>query len=260
MKARPVDDSTCLELATGFPDIADLRLWVPEAITSNTGNSAVYPVGKWAGSPDRLSQKVPRENTLGPGNCPKVDENTFECSGIRIPADSPVEWETTVLLDEDHATFTVRLTNLGDACLRKAAGAICLRFTDAGWWSDEATFAISDGAMVSLATLGREAGQPNPFQAYLLKGQTYDHVFYHEFWGINESRLDRGLLVSEHAEAGVCVGIESETAYFMHSNKGNPCTDLMLAFGDIEPQGTAEAGGTVWVRRGLARDLVPEAR
>ena len=259
MKAHPIDDSTCVELATGYTAVAKLRLWVPEAITSNTGNSAVYPVGKWTGSPDRLWQKVPRENTLGPGNCPKVDDNAFECCGIRIPADSPVEWETTVLVDEDRTAFTVRLTNLGDTQLQKAAGAICLRFTDAGWWSDDATFAVSDGAMVSLATLGRDGGPPNPFQAYLLKGQTYDHVFYHEFWGINENRLDRALLVSEHTEPGVCVGIESETAYFMHSNKGNPCTDLMLAFGDIEPQGTSEACGAVWVRRGLARDLVWEA-
>lgn len=259
MEAHPVDNSTCVELATGHEAIGNLRLWVPEAVLTNTGNSAVYPVGTWDATGGQLTQKVPREHTIGPGNCPKVDEKTFECCGIRIPADCPVEWETSVLIEEDRATFTIRLKNLGETPMRKAGAAICLRLADADRWSDDTTFAIADGELVTLTALGRDGGQPNAFQAYLLRDQTYDHVFYHELWGINENRIDTALLVSEHAEAGVCVGIESETAYFMHSNKGNPCTDLMLAFGDIEPQETAEACGTVWVRRGLARDFMAEA-
>ena len=47
MQLTPVKDSTQVRIDTGDPNIGALRLWVPEAIASNTGVSAVYPVGTW---------------------------------------------------------------------------------------------------------------------------------------------------------------------------------------------------------------------
>jgi len=259
MRLKPIEKSTRVEIQTGNPDIGSLLLWVPEAICSDSGTSAVYPHGVWIARGEELKQKVTGKDTVGPGNCPRIGDKTFECCGIRIPADNPVEWETTVSVNENVVAFTIRLTNQGDSPLYRAAAAICLRFMRGEWWSDRTTYASSEANLVTLSTLGRDAGQPNAFQAYLLCDQTYDHIFYREFWGFNRCRVDRALLVSEHPEAEVCVGIESATAYFVHSNKGNPCTDLMLAFGDLAPGGTNQADGTVWVRSGLARDIVKES-
>ena len=260
MRARPVEESTAVELTTAFPALGRLKLWVPEAISSNTGASAAYPVGSWLESGEGLQQRVDPDDCFGPGNCERIDANTLECCDIRFPVDQPVEWETTLRLQGEECAFTIRLTNLGDSTLWKAAAPICLRFLDPHWWSDEAALARANGRIVSLAELGRNAGQPNTFQAYLVLGQTYDHVFYREFWGFNECRLDAPMLVSEHAEAGVWVAIEAEQAYFMHSNRGNPCTDLMLAFGDVGPGHSAEAGGAVRVGRGRARDILEGLR
>jgi hypothetical protein len=256
MKLKAKDGSTKISIEIERPGIGDLSLWVPEAIATNVGYSAVYPTGSWQGSPEELAQTVPVEQSVGPGNCPRTDKKTFECCGIRFPSDNPVTWDTRVTARDDQVDFTVRLANLGDSPMHKAAAAICLKFLDAPWWSDETVFASAKGRAVSLKELGRDAGRPNGFQAYLLEEQQFDNLFYREFWGFNRHRLDRALLVSENRDAGVSVGIQCDAAYFMHSNPGNPCTDAMVAFGDIMPGQSATATGAVWVRPGRARELV----
>ena len=259
MRLKGVPDSTCVEIEAQVPAVGSLRLWVPEGIATNTGISAVYPVGQWRQQGGKLVQRIPHEDSCGLGNFPKIDENTFECAGIRIPADSPVEWETDVGVGGRSVSFRIRLTNLGRQRLHKAGAAICLRFLNAPWWSDAATFVPSGGKLTPLADLGMEAGMPNSFQAYLVKGESYDNVFYREFWGFNRHRLDRPVMVSANSAADVCVGIQSDRAYFLHCNRGNPCTDIMLAFGDVEPAATAVAEGVVWIREGSPEDLLSGA-
>ena len=89
-------------------------------------------------------QRVSAPDSIGPGNCSKDDPDTFECCGIRIPTDGPVEWGTIVEPTAHSVSFTIRLTNLGPAPLRKAGAAICLKFLDAEWWTDETTFALCE--------------------------------------------------------------------------------------------------------------------
>jgi hypothetical protein len=252
MHLTPVPDSSKITIETGIPDVGPLLLWVPEAISSNTGNSAVYPLGHWTVDGATATQHVAGSDTIGPGNAPIVDDVWFECAGIRFPVDSPVEWSTHVKALADRTEFRVTLRNVGTEAIAKAGAAICLSFLGAAWWSDSHTYVESDGTLRSLAELGRDAGRPNGFQAYLLAGESYDHEFFNQFWGVNEHEVDRALIVSEHRQAGVRVGIEASDAYFVHSNAGNPCTDMMLAFGDMEPGATAEASGAVWVRPGAA--------
>ncbi len=260
MQLIPEPNSTRLTVETGNPEIGDLSLWTPEAVATNTGMCAVYPVGSWEGLPRELHQSIPSTARVGPGNCPMIDNATFECCGIRMPADHAVEWATTVRAQDNGVSFTIDLTNLGDSPLRKAGAPICLRFLQSDWWSDASTWAPVNGQPVSLQQLGRDAGRPNGFQAYLLKNQTFDHVFFREFWGFNRHRLDQAILISEHRQAGICVGIESDTAYFMHSNRSNPCTDMMLAFGDIGAGQTARADGMVWIRKGSPRQWIGNGR
>lgn len=260
MELRPIQGSSRIEIGTGIPDVGDLLLWIPEAVSSNTGVAGVYPVGTWNWLANILRQTVSGEDTVGPGNCPRVDPNTFECAGIRIPAEGPVEWTACVTAQEDAVEFRMRLTNRDSATLHKAGAAVCLKFLDAAWWSDEHTFVVSGHRAKSLQELGRDAGLDNGFQAYRVRGESCDQVFYREFWGFNRDRLDRPVMVSENADAGLCVGIESEWAYFLHSNPGNPCTDIMLVFGDVPPGEMREARGRVWVRRGGARELLDARR
>ena len=169
-----------------------------------------------------------------------------------------LEWTATIVAHECAVDFGIRLTNLGEQTLHKAGGAICLRFLDAPWWSDEDTYVLSSGSMASLASLERNAGRSNAFQAYLIGDQSYDHVFYREFWGFNRRRLDKPIMISENGHEEVCTIIQANQAYFLHSNRGNPCTDLMLSFGDMEPKASSQAEGKVWIKRGRAADVIKE--
>lgn len=245
---------TCEVLIDGPPGIGRMRLWVPEGIMSETGACAVYPVGgEWVREGATLRQVVRPEGNFGPGNFVPVGEGMLECAGIRMPRDSAVSWHTGVTARSDGVDFAIRLTNAGDRPIRKAAAAICLKFAAAPWWCDAATFVRSGGQVRSLAELGRDAGPDNGFEAYLLTGTSFNHPFYEGFWGFNRHRLDTPVMVSEHREAGLCVAISGPRAYFLHSNRGNPCTDIMLAFGDLAPGTTAEARGRVSITRADAR-------
>ncbi len=258
MKLEPVENTSRIRIDSGISAVGRLLLWLPEAIISNTGMSAVYPVGTWDWDDRRLKQHVSGDKTIGPGNCEKVDSDTFECCGIRIPADCPVEWTATVAADECAVDFCIRLVNLGDRTLHKAGAAICLRFLDAPWWSDEHTYVLSSGRAASLSSLHRDAGRPNAFQAYLVTNQSYDHVFYREFWGFNRHRLDRPFMISENTDGEICTGIQADQAYFLHSNRGNPCTDIMLSFADVEPMTDSQAKGKVWIGKGRAAEMIKE--
>ncbi len=258
MQLKPTNDTTRIQIHTGDPYIGPLRLWVPEAIASNSGVSAVYPVGIWVGSDCELEQRVSGTGIVGPGNFSRVDEKTFESCGTLIPADNPVEWTTRVSANESTVDFTITLRNLGDCPIHKAGAAVCLRFLDAGWWSAETTFVSSHGKLVSLAELDEDAERPKQSQAYLLDGESYDNVLYTELWGFSRRRLDKPFMVSQNTDRRVCVGIHSEKAYFLHSNRKGPCTDIMLAFGDVAPRAASQAHGTVWMRSGLARNAVQE--
>jgi hypothetical protein len=142
--------------------------------------------------------------------------------------------------------------------MEKAGAAICLNFLGAAWWSDETTFVSSQGKIVCLGTVGRDTVAPEGNQAYLLEGHSYDNPLYTDLWGFNRTRIDKPFMISQNTEAKLCIGIQSENAYFLYSNPNNPCTDIMLAFGHVAPGVAAQASGTVWIRAGLAENVLEE--
>lgn len=248
---------TCEVLVTAPEPIGEMRLWVPEAIMSNTGACACYPRGSiWGRRGQTWHQRVEPAGNFGPGNVHRVDADTLECVGIRFPQDSPVAWETMLRPVADGVVFTIRLNNVGPNTIEKAGAAICVKFLQGRWWSDSRVFVLCGGQVRPLNRLGPYAGPDNGFEAWLLEGRSFDNVFYRQFWGFNEHRLDAPVMVSEHTDTGLCVGVEADSAYFLHSNRGNPCTDVMLAFGDLAPQATSQASGRVWFRHGRARELL----
>jgi hypothetical protein len=258
MRLEPVTDSTKIRIHTGNPNVGTLRLWVPEAVSSNTGFSAVYPVGAWNANGDDCEQTVSGEGLIGPGSYKRLDERTLESLGRRIPADNPVEWTTRVSVEQNVVNFSIALCNLGESSIHKAGAAICLKFLEAPWWSTDSTFVLSQGKLTPLSELDTDGQEPREYQAYLLQGQSYDNMIYFNGWRFCRGRVDKPFLISQNTEAKVCVVIDAENAYFVHRNMGNegPCTDIMLAFGDIEPGKAANASGCVTIKEGLADNAV----
>jgi hypothetical protein len=257
---RPVDNSTKVRIA-GPEGVGDLRLWLPEAIHTNTGTSSCYPkVESWRNEGESLIQDVREEELFGPGNCERIDAGTLEVQGIRFPVDCPVVWRAEVMPREDGVFFSIELANRGGTVMRKACAAVCSSFLGARWWKEETAYVISEGKIRSLFELGRDAGRPNDFQAYLVVGESFDHIFYHEYWGINEARLDLPVIVSENPEHRICTCIAGDRAYFLHSNRGNPCTDIMLAFGDIAPGESAVSRGQLWFQEGGVEEAIESSR
>jgi hypothetical protein len=250
------DDSTRVRVNTASP-IGIIELWVPEAIMSERGACAIYPNGaRWRRVDGAWEQNVDTPQSYGPGNYTRVGDE-IECVGVKFPVDSPVSWRTRLTPGLQRVAFEIRLRNTGTKTIRRAGAAVCIKFLDAGCWSDESTLALSGGKSTTLAKLGRDAGD-NRFEAYLLRNEEFANPFYDKFWGFNRHRLDRAILVSEHRDEKCFVIASAERAYCMLSNRVNPCTDMMLAFGDIEPGAEATSSGFISIESGPAADFIAQ--
>ncbi len=252
---QPVGEGTRLAIG-GIQGLGLLHLWLPEAIMTDRGASSLYPVGgEWIRRGDTWSHEVGADALFGPGNYRRVDDGTLAIGPVEFPLEPPVAWKTTVASLPNRVEYTIQLTNVAREPLRKVGAAVCLSFGRNDWWSDEQTFARSDGRVRSLAQLGRQAGEfkvagVNDFQAYLLCGESFANAFYRRLWGINRSCLERPMIVSYNRPSRLAVSVSARHAYFLHSNKGTPCTDVMVAFGDVQPGATATASGSVEIHRG----------
>lgn len=243
-------DGTRLVVTTNSP-VGRMVLWAPEGVMSNTGACAIYPVGQWERVDDGWRQHIEPATAFGSGNARVIDDQTMELAGIRFPKDQPVAWTTTVKVGRSAVALELCVTNRGSKPIERAGAAICLKFLDGAWWSDDATYAWSGGKLCTLSELGRTAGPDNGFEAWPLVGKEFDNLFYHQFWGISSRRLDAPVMISEHKAGRTCVMIQGSDAYFLHSNLGNPCTDIMLALGTIAPGQSATATCAVSVLPGI---------
>ncbi len=243
---EPIPNSSQLLIRSDAP-VGTLRLWLPEGISSNEGFSSIYPVGAWEGDRSMLRQHVSPDSTFGPGNF-AIRDHSVECAGIEVPRDQPVEWTASARVDGHRVRFEIRLRNLGSRPIRRAGAPICLKFADKHWWSPDHVHVRSDGRDVTLGQLGERAGKVPGFEAFLLAGRHLDNRFYHEFWGIHPNRLDTPAMISHHPE-GWRVGITAGRAIILHSNRLNPCTDIMLDFGDLPPGKAAVRRGHLWIDR-----------
>lgn len=252
----PRDESTRVEVQTNSP-IGRIALWVPEAVMSDRGACAIYPQGApWRQVDGAWEQAISVRESYGPGNYRRVSEDLIDFVDIDVPIDSPVSWTTRLKSEPGRLTFEIRLRNAGKEAIRRAAAAVCVKFLDADWWSDETTLAAVEGGSTSLAKLGRGEGADPRFEAYRLRDQSFNNPFYVAFWGFNRQRISQPMLVSEHREAGLCAVVSCERAYFMHCNFDNPCTDAMLAFGDVPPGEESTARGAIEIAPGRAADLL----
>jgi hypothetical protein len=238
-------DSSTEVIIHGPPGAGRVKLWIPEGIATDTGFAAVYPVGgKWTHRGRELVQEVAETQTICPGNIPLIDEHTFDAVGIRLPRDGRVRWTTKLRPKRDGVDFTVELTNTGTTTLRKAGAAVCIRFLDVPDWSTVTTFVVSEGRQCSLANFDWTPGAHESFEAWLVRGQSYGNRFYREFWSFNDRTVDAPRVVSRLSPTTDAV-VSADRAYFVHCNESNPCTDLMLAFGDLAPGCTSSSTGRI---------------
>jgi hypothetical protein len=121
------------------------------------------------------------------------------------------------------------------------------RFREAAWWNDDVCFMKTADGIKRISDLGRTAGLPNKFQAWLLEGEDGDvgWVFAREFWGFNPTRLVAPIWAVHCEPADIRIIIRCESGHYIHSNAGNPCNDLSLKFGDMEPGASATCRGSV---------------
>ena len=70
--------------------------------------------------------------------------------------------------------------------------------------------------------------------------------------------MDKPFILSKDPDSKACVSIYTENGYFVHRNKGDEghCTDIMLAFGDVEPGKIVETSGYVRIEESFSDDII----
>ena len=242
----PVKDKSVVGFSHDRLDVGVYRLWLPEAVGTEHGSAGTYPHGMtWQRDGNTLRQEATVDQVFGPGNVHEVEPGVLECCGVRSRKEKPVPWTSSYRFGEDRVDFTLTVRNPRGETLDKVSGKMCFWFMEGGWWDDSVCWLLTRDGPRTIADLGRAGGLPNTFQAWLLEGETYDNPFTHEFWGINATRAVAPVWVSRCEKAGCSVVVSCEDAYYIHSNAGNPCTDLAMKFGDLAPGQEATCSGCI---------------
>jgi hypothetical protein len=243
---NPLPNQSVVEFTHDRFQVGACSLWLPEAVSTDRGLAGVYPRGMtWQKDGDELVQAANVEQVFGPGNVNEIEPGVLECCGIRMRKEKPLPWRASYRFGDDKVDFSLSVHNPHNETLPKVAAEVCFNFMRANWWSDSICFTLTTDGIRNIAQLGRNGGQPNTFQAWLLDGETYDNPFTSEFWGYGTAHVTAPVWVSRCEEAGCSVVVRCEKAYYIHSNAGNPCTDLALKFGDLAAGKSATCSGYI---------------
>jgi len=243
---KPVAGESIIEFNHDRFQVGACRLWLPEALITGRGSACVYPQGmSWRRDGQVWRQGAGVEQAFGPGNWAEVEPGVIETCGIRTLKERPLAWRSECLFGEDRLDFRLTVTNPHRETLAEVCAPVCFKFLEANWWSDEVAYMLTAEGVRSVAQLGRDAGLPNQFQAWLLEGETCENPFFVQFWGFGDARALVPVWVSRCEPAGCSVIVGCEAACFLHSNAGNPCTDLGIKYGDLEPGASVTREGYV---------------
>jgi hypothetical protein len=256
---KPIAGTSIIGLSHPRFDVGACQLWLPEAVSTQRGYALVYPRGmEWRRDGATLTQQGAADHAFGPGNFPEVAPGVLECAGIRSVKERPLDWQARCRFGDDRLDYSLTVSNPHEMTLAKVAAEVCFKFLDGSWWSDDQCHFLTVEGPRTIAQLGRSAGQHSSFQAWLMAGESYDHPFVREFWGYGAARAASPVWVSRCQRANCSVVVGCEAAYFIHSNAGNPCTDLALKSGDLPPGGTATCSGYVEFTSRSVADLLAE--
>ncbi|MCD6417041.1 MAG: hypothetical protein J7M08_10175 [Planctomycetes bacterium] len=241
--------------------VGECKLWLPEGVGTPRGSAGVYPYGmRWREDGSRLSQEASVDNVFGPGNVEEVEPGVLECLGIRYAKEAPLPWTSSITFHETRVDFSLSVHNPHDSALPDVCALLCFKFMDAPWWSPGACFFTTGTGVRSIAQTEWIEGKFPSFQKWHLGRNTpYDSPVKNGIWTSNPVRVTSPTWVVQHAQSGVSVVFSCESAYYIHCNRDNPCNDIAMKYGDIQPGQTVERRGHIELAKGAAEELFSRA-
>lgn len=237
--------------------VGKCKFWLPEGLATPRGFAGVYPHGmRWEESVSGLRQEATVDHVFGPGNVKEVEPDVLECCGVRSVKEAPLPWTSSLAFHDMRVDFSLSVRNPHDHALPDVCALLCLKFMDASWWNLESCFFKTEAGVKSIAQTKWIDGKLPSFQKWHVVPNTpYDNAVKNVIWTSNPARVTSPMWVVQHGESGSLVVFACESAYYIHCNRNNPCNDIALAFGDIQPRQTIERHGYIEIAEGSAETL-----
>ncbi len=234
------------------------KFWLPEGVGTPRGLAGVYPHGMhWLESDAGLRQRATVDQVFGPGNVTEVEPGVLECCGIRDAKEPSLPWQSSIAFSDTRVDFALSLHNPHDHVLPEVCAVLCLKFMDAPWWDLGSCFFTTETGVKSIAQFEWIDGERPSFQKWHVGPEApYDNPVKNGIWTSNPVRVTSPKWVIQHKEHGSAVVFCCEAAYYIHCNRNNPCNDIALKFGDIEPGQMIERHGYIEVAQGPVESLL----
>jgi hypothetical protein len=233
------------------------KFWMPEGIATPRGLAGVYPRGMcWIESSNGLSQKATLDQVFGPGNVKEIEPVVLECCGIRCAKEPGLPWTSSIKFGATRVDFSLAVYNPHDVALPDVCAPLCFKFMDAAWWNPASCFFSTEKGIQNISQTGWIEGRFPSFQKWQIGPDTpYDNPAMNGIWTTNPVRATSPTWVIQHEQTGSAIVFSCESAYYIHCNKNNPCTDIALKLGEIGPRQTTERSGCIELTKGTAEAL-----
>lgn len=242
----------------GGSGIGRCKFWLPEGVGTPRGLAGVYPSGmKWLEHDSGLRQGAAGDQLFGPGNVKEVEPGVIECCGVRSVKESPLPWNSSFIFGDTRVDFSLSVHNPHDHTLSDVCAVLCLKFMDAPWWDLKSCFFKTEQGIMSIAQTKWIDGRFPSFQKWHVGPEApYDNPVQNGIWTSNQVRATLPMWVVQHSENGSSILFACESSYYIHSNKSNPCNDIALRFGDVQPGQTVERHGYIELAEGTPETLL----
>lgn len=233
------------------------KLWMPEGIATPRGLAGVYPRGMcWREHGKTLLQDAFPEHLFGPGNVSEVEPGVLECCGVRYAKEPAIPWKSSLRISESRVDFSLSLHNPHKTAVREVSAPLCLKFMEAGWWSPRVSFFATAEGIRSIGQVPWIEGSRPQFQKWNIGSHTpFDNPVKNGIWTSNPMLATSPTWVVQPENMGPALVFRCDSAYYIHCNRNNPCNDLAMLFGDLEPGRTKECTGSLELTEGATADM-----
>ncbi len=235
-------------LTFGDSKIGPCRLWLPEGILTPKGFSGVYPHGMlWREADGGLWQSAAVENAFDlEKNIKEVEPGVLECHDIHYAKEAALEWETSLTFSDQRVDFSLSVHNSHGFSLPDVCAVLCLKFMDAPWWRSDQCFMKTADGIKSIPEAGWVEGKFPNFQKWNVGADSpYDNPAMNGIWTSNPLHAASPAWVVRNEEENSAIVFRCAEAYYIHCNRNNPCNDIALKFGNVEPGQTVKRCGYI---------------